>query len=57
MFFFYQKLLERGQKLNDIELASKQMADRAEEFSSLTHKVMLKQKEKAEWWPFTSKKS
>jgi hypothetical protein len=33
------------------------MADRAEEFSSLSHKVMLKQKEKAEWsWPFTSKK-
>jgi hypothetical protein len=33
------------------------MADRAEEFSSLTHKVMLQQKEKAEWsWPFTSKK-
>ncbi|UJR25564.1 hypothetical protein I4U23_006909 [Adineta vaga] len=51
------KLLERGQKLNEVELASKQMADRAEEFSSLTNKVMLKQKEKAEWsWPFTSKK-
>ncbi|CAF3672239.1 unnamed protein product [Rotaria sordida] len=51
------KLLERGQKLNEIDLASKQMAERAEEFASLTHKVMLKQKEKAEWsWPFTSKK-
>jgi hypothetical protein len=32
------------------------MADRAEEFSTLSHKVMLKQKEKAEWsWPFTKK--
>jgi len=50
-------LLERGQKLSEVEIASKQMADRAEEFSSLTHKVMLKQKEKAEWWPFASKKS
>jgi syntaxin-binding protein 5 len=51
------KLIERGQKLNTIEIASKQMADRAEEFSTLSHKVMLKQKEKAEWsWPFTSKK-
>jgi hypothetical protein len=51
------KLLERGQKLGDLDLASKQMTDRAEEFASLSHKVMLKQKEKAEWWPFTSKKS
>ncbi|CAF0733285.1 unnamed protein product [Adineta steineri] len=51
------KLLERGQKLNEIDIASKEMADRAEEFSSLSRKVMLKQKEKAEWsWPFTSKK-
>ncbi|CAF1945267.1 unnamed protein product [Rotaria magnacalcarata] len=51
------KLIERGQRLNEVEIASKQMTDRAEEFSSLTHKVMLKQKEKAEWsWPFTSKK-
>jgi hypothetical protein len=33
------------------------MSDRAEEFSSSAHKLMLKQKEKAEWWPFTSKKS
>ena len=38
-------------------MASKQMSDRAEEFATLTHKVMLKQKEKAEWWPFASKKS
>ncbi|UJR23337.1 hypothetical protein I4U23_026351 [Adineta vaga] len=51
------KLLERGQKLGEVETASKQMSERAEEFASLTHKVMLKQKEKAEWWPFTSKKS
>lgn len=33
------------------------MTERAEEFASLSHKVMLKQKEKAEWsWPFNSKK-
>jgi len=51
------KLIERGQKLNEVEIASKQMSDRAEEFSLFTHRVMLKQKEKAEWgWPFTSKK-
>ncbi|CAF3849723.1 unnamed protein product [Rotaria magnacalcarata] len=51
------KLIERGQKLGEVELASKQMSDHAEEFASLSHKVMLKQKEKAEWWSFTSKKS
>jgi hypothetical protein len=33
------------------------MSESAEQFATLTHKVMLKQKEKAEWWPFTSKKS
>jgi len=33
------------------------MSQTAEEFASLSHKVMLKQREKAEWWPFTSKKS
>ena len=38
-------------------MASKQMADRAEDFARLAHNAMLKQKEKAEWsWPFTSKK-
>ena len=52
-----QKLIERGQKLGDVEIASKQMSERAEEFASLTHKVMLKHKEKAERWSFTSKKS
>ncbi|CAF1230907.1 unnamed protein product [Adineta steineri] len=51
------KLLERGQKLGEVEIASKQMTDRAEEFASLTNKLMLQQKEKAEWWPFTSKKT
>jgi hypothetical protein len=50
--------LERGEKLSEVEMASKVMSDRAEEFATLTHKVMLKQKEKAEWsWPFQSKKS
>jgi hypothetical protein len=33
------------------------MSERAEEFASLTHKLMVKQKDKAEWWPFNSKKS
>ncbi|CAF4274334.1 unnamed protein product [Rotaria socialis] len=51
------KLIERGQKLGEVEIASKQMSDRAEELASLTHKVLLKQKEKAEWWSFSSKKS
>ncbi|CAF4864806.1 unnamed protein product [Rotaria socialis] len=51
------KLIERGQKLGEVEIASKQMSDRAEELASLAHKVLLKQKEKAEWWSFSSKKS
>ena len=56
-FYLFQKLLERDQKLNEVEIASKQMADQSEEFSTLTHKLMIRQKEKAEWsWPFTSKK-
>ena len=34
------------------------MTERAEEFATLSHKLMLKQKEKADWsWPFTSKKN
>ncbi|CAF3572963.1 unnamed protein product [Rotaria sordida] len=51
------KLIERGQKLSEVETASKQMNEHAEQFAALSHKVMLKQKEKAEWWPFASKKS
>jgi len=52
------KLVERGQKLGEVEVAAKQMSERAEEFATSAHKLMLKQKEKAEWsWPFTSKKS
>ncbi|CAF1035478.1 unnamed protein product [Rotaria sp. Silwood1] len=51
------KLIERGQKLSEVEMASKQLSESAEEFATLSHKIMLKQKEKAEWWPFTSKKS
>ncbi|CAM4968137.1 unnamed protein product [Rotaria socialis] len=51
------KLIERDQKLGEVEIASKQMSERAEEFASLPHKVMLKQKEKAEWQSFGSKKS
>ncbi|CAF4065954.1 unnamed protein product [Rotaria sp. Silwood2] len=51
------KLIERGQKLSEVEMASKQMSERAEEFATLSHKVMLKEKEKAERWSFTSKKS
>ena len=52
-----QKLIERGQKLSEVELASKQMSDTAEEFASLTHKLMVKNREKAErGWLFPSKK-
>jgi hypothetical protein len=52
------KLVERGQKLSEVEIASKKMSEGAEEFSNSAHKLMLKQKEKAEWpWPFPSKKS
>jgi hypothetical protein len=50
-------LLERGQKLSEVEIASKQMADRSEQFSSLAHQLAEQQKKKAEWWSFTSKKS
>lgn len=54
---FLQKLLERGQKLGELEQTAQKMTDEAQEFASLSHKIMLKQKEKAEWWPWTSKKS
>ncbi len=57
-FRIFQKLVERGQKLSEVEIASKKMSEGAEEFSNSAHKLMLKQKEKAEWpWPFPSKKS
>jgi hypothetical protein len=49
--------MERGEKLNEVEVASKQMADGAEQLSLISHKVMLKQKEKAERsWLFALKK-
>ena len=57
MCFSFKQLIERGQKLGEVEMASKQMADRAEDFARLAHNAMIRQKEKAEWsWPFTSKK-
>lgn len=45
----HQLVLERGEKLNQLEDRAERMSSQAQEFSSTTHNLMLKYKDK-KWY-------
>jgi Synaptobrevin. len=46
----HQLMLERGDKLSQLEERTQRMMNEAENFSSTAHQLMLKQKEKDKKW-------